>query len=173
VAAQQRLGLDVIALILMIVAANPVISGITLHEWVGGIVGVLFVLHMVLNWGWVWTTLMRFLRRIRMTSRLNLAVDVALFVSAVAVTLSGVLVIPGFASYLGLTITPVWFTLHLASSNLTIIFLIVHTVLHTDWIFKTIREAFAPRPQVWLRTDHEVRRIPRSQLPANNRHLRL
>jgi hypothetical protein len=172
-ASQERLGLDLIALLLIIVAANPAISGVTLHEWVGGIAGLLFVLHMVLNWGWVWAAVNRFFQRIRMVSRLNLVVDAALFVSVVAVTLSGVLVIPGFASYLSLTISPAWFTLHLASSNLTIIFLALHTVLHTDWIYRTAHEMIAPRPQVWVRVGQEVRRVPRSQLPSNNRHLRL
>ena len=146
--AQDRLGLDLIGLVIVVAAANPAISGVVLHEWIGTLLIGPLVIHLVLNWGWVAKTTGAFLGKLRATSRFNLVVDALLFVSVIAVSLSGALVIPGFAASLGLQASPVWHAVHLATSDSTIALLGIHFALHSRWMLNTARRMLAPTPPV-------------------------
>lgn len=145
--ARQRLVLDFIAFVALVVAANPAVTGIAWHEWISLVLIAPLIVHMVLNWDWVLRTIDGFFRRVRTASRFNLVIDSGLFVSAVGVTLSGVLVIPGFASSVGLEASPLWHIVHLATSDLTLVLLTIHLSLHARWILNVIRRMAAPRPR--------------------------
>lgn len=170
---QVRLGLDVFALTALLVAENPAISGIAAHEWAGAVLGTLLLVHVVVNWPWVTRTIVGFLGRVKSLSRVNLAVDAGLFLSIVSVTLSGVLVIPGFAASIGLQVSPAWHVLHLSSANLVVAFLILHVALHTRWVFRWVRETISPTPEVWVRVGNEVRRQPRTSPSTSDRNFHL
>ena len=137
--ARERLVLDVTVLVAVLAAANPAITGIALHEWVGIVLTVPALVHLVVNWDWVVRTVVGFLGKIRAASRVNLAVDAALFIAVVGVTLSGFLVIPGLAASLGLQASPFWHAVHLATSDLTVALMVGHVVLHARWIAQVMR----------------------------------
>lgn len=142
--ARERLALDAITFVLVIAAANPAVTGISLHEWLGAVLVVPALIHLVVNWDWVAHAVTRFFGRIRTVSRINLVVDAGLFVSLVAVTVSGILVVPGLAASLGLDATPHWHVVHLTTSNLTIGFTLAHLVLHAKWVGGVVRRLVAP-----------------------------
>ena len=132
--AQERLGLDLIVLSAVVIAANPAMSGIALHEWVGFALLLPAFVHLVSNWDWVVRSVQTLLGKLSATSRVNFVADMGLFVSLVAVTLSGVLVLPGVSASTGLPASGVWHAVHLVTSNLTIAFTLLHLVLHANWI---------------------------------------
>jgi len=142
--ARERLALDLAIFALVIAAANPAITGLPLHEWLGIVLVVPALVHLILNWDWVLRAIGGFLGRIRTVARVNLVIDMGLFVSLVAVTLSGFLVIPGLASALGLEISPVWHLVHLVSSNLTVAFALAHFALHGKWMWSVLRRLLTP-----------------------------
>ena len=63
-------------------------------------------------------------------------VDAALFVAAVTVMLSGLLISQSIARAFGITIVPnaLWVSTHSWSADATILLLLVHFVLHWRWI---------------------------------------
>jgi hypothetical protein len=143
----DRLGMDVAAFAIIAVQMNPAVSGITIHEWLGVLLIVPLAIHLVLNWSWTVTAIDRFLGKIRPTMRSNLIIDTGLFLSMVAVGLSGVLLIPGFAASVGIPVSPLWHAVHLVTANLTLAFFCAHLALHARWMLNTVRRAFETKPR--------------------------
>jgi hypothetical protein len=142
--ARDRLGLDVTALVLIVVQTNPAVSRITIHELLGVVLIVPLAIHVVLNWQWVITAIGKFLGKMRPTMRSNLVIDTGLFLSMVCVGFSGVLVVPGLAPAIGLPTNPLWHAVHLAAANLTIAFFLAHFAFHARWMFNTLRRTIDP-----------------------------
>ena len=83
----------------------------------------------------------------RATPKVNIVVDAALFVAAVTVMLSGLLISQYVLRSVGLTIVPtsLWVTTHRWSADATIALLLVHFVLHWRWIAKAAGKLGRPR----------------------------
>jgi hypothetical protein len=143
---QERLALDLGILAAVIAAANPAMTGLLLHEWIGFVLVVPALIHLIVNWEWVVKMVSGALAKARAASVLNLTVDVGLFASLIAVTLSGILVIPGLAASLGVSASPVWHIVHLWSSNLTIAFTLTHFALHWQWMARVAGRMLQPAP---------------------------
>ena len=82
--AQERLGLDLIVLSAVVIAANPAMSGIALHEWVGFALLLPAFVHLVSNWDWVVRSVQTLLGKLSATSRVNFVADMGLFVACEA-----------------------------------------------------------------------------------------
>ena len=136
--ARERLSLDLLILVAVVAAANPVVTGIRLHEWIGLVLTIPALVHLVVNWDWVVRTAVGLLGKAKATTRLNLRVDTGLFVSLVGVTLSGFLVIPGLAASLGVQASASWHAAHLLTSDLTVAFSLAHLALHGRWIVDVV-----------------------------------
>jgi hypothetical protein len=154
--AHERLGVDVVALAIIAVQMNPAVSGVTVHEWLGVLLAAPLAIHLVLNWNWTMTAIDRFLGKIRPTMRSNLVIDTGLFFSMVAVGVSGVLLIPGFAAALGIPVSPLWHVVHFVSANLTLGFFVAHVALHARWMLRTLRRAL----EAMIRAPASVRPAP-------------
>jgi hypothetical protein len=143
----ERLAIDLVALAGLVFAANPVLTGIGVHEWVGLAVAIPLIVHLIVNWDWVMRTLANFVRNASTTPRVNLVVDIALLVSGVAVTLSGALVVPGWAAAIGLPADPLWHVVHLVAADAVIGLTTVHFALHARWVVRAFaRLAEDPAP---------------------------
>ena len=141
--ARERLALDLTVFAIVVAAANPVLTGITLHEWLGVVLIVPALVHLIVNWEWVASAVLAFLGRIRTVARVNLVVDAGLFLSIIGVTLSGFMVIPGLASALGLQAATLWHPVHLVASNLVVAFTLLHFALHWQWVTGVVRRMIA------------------------------
>lgn len=142
--AQDRLGLDVSAMLLIVIQSNPVVTRMTIHEVIGLVLIVPLATHVILNWAWVTTAIGKFTGKMRPTMRLNLIVDTGLFVSMVGVGMSGVLLVPGLAVQIALPASPLWHAAHLAMANLTVAFFLAHFGLHARWMFNQLRRMIDP-----------------------------
>lgn len=91
---------------------------------------------MVVNWDQTLAILRRLEGKLRATPKVNLVVDVALFVAAVTVVLSGLLISQSVARTLGIVIAPdpLWVGTHSWSADAVILLLLLHFVLHWCWI---------------------------------------
>ena len=119
---RARLYLDLALFGALFVAYNPAWTGLAVHEWLCVVAIVPLLFHVVVNWDQTLQILRRFAVIVRATPKVNLVVDAALFVAAVAVTLSGLLISQAVAGALGVTILPsgLWMTVHAVSADLTI-----------------------------------------------------
>lgn len=140
---KRNLAIDALALAVYLVVANPAITGIGLHEWLGiGLLGVFFV-HALVHADWVGGALR--VASCRPSAALvgNLALDALLVVAFMTVTVSGLgmsgAVLPTFGIYAeGYYF---WNPLHASAAKVLLASLLVHLVVHGTWIARAIRKA--------------------------------
>lgn len=124
-----------------LVAANPALTGIALHEWFSiAFVGTLIV-HLLLHWKWVVTVGATFFRKLFHFSRLQFLVDVLLFTAFTAVTLSGVMISKNVVNFLGITLAsnPTWKLVHSLSANGVLLLVGLHFALHWNWVVRMVK----------------------------------
>jgi len=145
--ARARLWLDLALFGALFLAYNPAWTRIAVHEWLSVIVIVPLLFHVIINWDQTLRILSRFAEIVRATPKVNIVVDAALFVAAVTVMLSGLLISQYVARAVGLTITPtaVWVAAHRWSADATMALLVAHFALHWRWIAKTAGKLGRPR----------------------------
>jgi hypothetical protein len=145
---RSRLLLDLGMFGVLLAAFYPDRTGLVVHEWISVAVIVPLLFHLIINWDWTVHVIERFAERLLHASRLNLLVDVALFVSAVAVMLSGLMVSQVVAAWFGVAIapSPIWVAVHSVSADVVIAALLVHLALHWRWVFNVARRLPTPSP---------------------------
>jgi Domain of unknown function (DUF4405) len=144
---RARLWLDLALFGALFIAYNPAWTRIAIHEWLSVIVIVPVLFHVIINWDQTLRILSRFTEMVRATPRINIVVDAVLFVAAVTVMLSGLLISQYVARAVGLTITPtaLWVTTHRWSADATMLLLLVHFALHWRWIARVAGKLGRPR----------------------------
>jgi Domain of unknown function (DUF4405) len=148
--ARARLWLDLALFGALFLAYNPAWTGVAVHEWLCVITLVPLLFHVIVNWDHTLQILRRFAELVRRTPKVNLVVDAALFVVAVTVMLSGLLISQSVAGAFGITIVPasLWVSTHSWSADATILLLLVHFVLHWRWIASVAGKLGRSRPRV-------------------------
>ena len=133
---KKNLAIDLGALAVYLVAANPSLTGIGVHEWLGLGVFLVLAVHVALQVNWVVETLRTALRNPSWARAGNLALDAAIVVTLAVVTVSGLCisgaVLPTFGLY-----APgyyFWDPLHAASAKVLMALLLVHVVAHWKWL---------------------------------------
>jgi hypothetical protein len=133
--ARTRFLLDAVLLTTFVAAYRPTTTGMALHEWLGLAIVAPTLVHLTVNWDWLVRVATSTSRRLRATTRANLVVDIALFISTVTVTLSGFFVSTTLAGLVGLSPSPpfIWHTVHSMSADAFIALALLHTGLHWKW----------------------------------------
>ena len=144
---RARLWLDLALFGALFIAYNPAWTRIAIHEWLSVIVIVPLLFHVIINWDQTLRILSRFAEIVRATPKINIVVDAVLFVAAVTVMLSGLLISQYVMRAVGLTIMPtaLWVTTHRWSADATMLLLLVHFALHWRWIARTAGKLGHPR----------------------------
>jgi hypothetical protein len=133
--AQKRLPIDIFMFAAFLVGYKPFTTGLSLHEWLAVVLLVPVLVHMVINWDWAVRVSTKFSSHLRRTTRVNLIVDIVLFVFTVAVMLSGFMVSRVFAAAVGFSASPdpIWRTVHSLAADSVIALALVHFALHWKW----------------------------------------
>lgn len=138
--AKRSLIVDAAALLVYLVAANPSITGIAVHEWLGLGAFVVFLVHCIANADWV-ARAARGFAGASWGTRGNLALDALILVAFMVVTVSGVLVsgavLPAFGFYADGYYF--WDPLHSIAAKALLALLLVHVVVHWRWLASFIR----------------------------------
>ena len=133
---------DAVALAVYLVAANPALTGIGLHEWIGLGVFVAFAAHAAQHAGWVADTVRGALRFPAPARVANLVLDALILVAFMTVTVSGVLVsgavLPAFGLYADGYYF--WDPLHAIAAKALLALLLVHVVVHWKWIYSFFKK---------------------------------
>lgn len=142
--ARGRFVLDTSLLVVFVVAMNTDLTGIPLHEWLSVVVAAAIVWHLLTEWNWTVGVIARFIGKIQALSRVNLVIDILLFVGFVLVMLSGFLVSESIVPLLGLSVPfgPTWRVVRALSADATLLMLGVHIGLHWRWIAKALKHVF-------------------------------
>jgi hypothetical protein len=140
--AKINLVMDSLVFIASLVALEPGVTGVMIHEWLSLALASTLVLHINLHWDWMMMVTAQFLHRLFNSSRLNYVINFAFF-AGVVVMLSGIMISRSVMSVLGIQITAsqTWCFLHNCSANLALILVGVHFTLHWKWIVSTFRRS--------------------------------
>lgn len=161
--ARTNLVLDVVIAAAFLVAANPSVAGLAVHEWFGLAFGAAVVAHLVLHWEWIVSATRRLIGREGRGVRLNYAVDVLLFVALTAAVLSGLMISRYAAPSLGLPARAAdpWTGIHSLAANTSIAAMGVHLGLHWGWIARNL-----PRLVLAKRRRRQPESAPGPAVPA-------
>lgn len=110
--------------------------GLSFHEWAGLAIGIFFILHKILNWGWIKKVTAGFFRKCPGRARLNYLLDFLLLAGMILMILSGVAISRTIDfSWLGLDGSRLfWRMMHTSSSYITLVLFGIHLGLHWNWV---------------------------------------
>jgi hypothetical protein len=114
--------------------------GLAFHEWAGLIIGVFFILHKILNWGWIKKVTVSFFRKCTGRARFNYILDVLLLAGITLMIISGIAIARTIDfSWLNFGDSRMfWRVMHTSSSFITLILFGIHLGLHWNWVLQTL-----------------------------------
>jgi hypothetical protein len=138
--------IDAIAALVYLIAANPAITGLLVHEWVSLGVLFVFIVHVAQHYDWVAENFKRMWQHPSFATTGNLILDIVTVVAFMAVTVSGIMVSRHILPLFGF-VAPgyfFWNPVHAISAKLLLALLIVHVVVHFKWFVALLpkREKF-------------------------------
>lgn len=133
---RNRVLLDAVVLIVYALAANPLITGVPLHEYLGLGAFVVLTVHVAVGADGLITR-----RR-----PLNIVLNVALLIALALTAVSGIMVSGDFLPALGLYATGYhfWDPLHAMAAKVLLALLLVHVVLRIPVAIATLHGRRAP-----------------------------
>lgn len=139
--AKTNLIVDSLIFIAFLVAFEPSLTGIAIHEWLSLAFAATLVIHVILHWDWVIQVGVKFFRKLFHSSRLNFVIDAILFIAFILVMLSGLLISKAILPTLGIQIavSQSWRFLHSWSADISVFMLALHFALHWKWIINTFK----------------------------------
>lgn len=133
-----NVALDLILALIMIVEMEEGFTGLPLHEVLGLIFGVGIILHLLLHWEWIVSLTRTLFKKVIHESRVNYALNLALFISMLVATVTGIMI----SRTLGLNFNAGrdWQKIHIIASELSLVIVGLHVGLHWKWILPNSRK---------------------------------
>lgn len=115
---------------------EPKATGLSVHEWGGLLICLLFLVHNIVNWKWMTCVTGRFFKKLPAKNRVNYLLDILLLAGFAAIVVSGMAIAETIDfSWLPLTGARFfWRNLHIAASLWTLILVGIHVGLHWQWV---------------------------------------
>ena len=135
-----NLWLDLAVFVAVLVAFQPHLTGLAIHEWLSLAFGGGILAHLILHWRWIVNVVRRFFQKLPLQTRLYAVLNLALLAAFAGVMVSGVLMSEIALPALGLTLAAghAWHAIHALSANAIVALSILHVVVHAKWILNAI-----------------------------------
>ena len=150
-----KLLVDILIFAAFLIAMEPRASGLAIHEWLSLAAIAAVIVHLLLNWEWITQITRRLLGKVNEVIRINYLLNWALFIDAILIMLSGIMISEVAMPTLGISLGRnfAWRSLHDLSANLFLGLLGLHTALHWAWVvnafkryvLQPISRVFTPR----------------------------
>ena len=139
---KKNLAIDVAALVVFLVVANPALTGIGVHEWLGLGVFLVFFIHALLHVDWAVEAVRGSIARPSWGRTGNLVLDLLMIIMFMAATVSGIMISGAVLPALGWYAEGYYFwdPLHAMSAKALLALLLVHVVVHWKWLAKVFRK---------------------------------
>ena len=133
---RRNLAIDIAALAVYLVAANPAVTGIGIHEWLGLGMLVIFFVHAAMHVDWVIEAVRGSFVRLSWARTGNAVLDLVIVAVVMVVMVSGVMVSGAVLPALGLYADGYYFwdPLHAIAAKALLALLLVHVVAHWRWL---------------------------------------
>lgn len=138
---KTNLVLDITIFSAFLIASNPALTGLAIHEWLGVSFAAALIVHLLFHWRWIVNLTITFFKNVMHASRLNYLVDGLLFVAMTATMLSGILISRNVLATFGITLSaaPTWRSIHSLSADASLIFVALHFALHWNWVITNVQ----------------------------------
>lgn len=155
---RQNLVVDLLLFVAFLLLMNVHTTGETVHELLGIAIGATVIVHLLLHWQWLATTVRKIFAHLPWRTRVNALLNTLLFVAFTVMVLSGLLISETVLPALGITLQGggAWHQLHTLSSDLALFVVAAHVGLHWGWIVAAFKN------HVWRPLTRLVRRQPRT-----------
>lgn len=162
VSAKTNLMFDLTIFTAILAIANPSLTGLTIHEWLGVAFVAGLLTHLLFHWQWIASVTAQFFKKLWHDSRLNYVVNLLFLVLMTGVLLSGLMISESVLAVLGIRLerNPVWEGLHRSLSDAVVLVLGLHLALHWKWIVTQL-DRYIAQPVVGF-----FRRASRTPVPV-------
>lgn len=123
--------IDSIMFVLIVMLMGYHMFGEVVHEWIGLVLGIIFVFHLVLNRKWFFGLMKG---KYSYRRYLFLCINSLLIISCLITMVSGILLSNNIGVFIELEITFLARKLHMFASTWTYVFMSMHLGLHLRWI---------------------------------------
>ena len=152
---KTNLILDFTIFAAFLVAFEPALTGLAIHEWLSLAFTAALITHLLFHWKWIVTLAAQFLRNLFHASRLNFVVDVLFFIAMTITMFTGVMISRSIMPFFGFAMpeNSPWRFLHSMAADLSMITLGIHFALHWNWIVSAVkRHVISPVSGFFSRT---------------------
>jgi hypothetical protein len=150
-----NLTLDIAIFVAFLVAFEPSLTGLPIHEWLSLAFTAAIITHLLFHWKWIVTLTAQFLRNLFHSSRLNFVVDMLFFIAITLIMFTGVMISRSIMPFFGFEMAEngPWRFLHSMAADLAVLTLGIHFALHWNWIVSAIKRlVIAPVGGLFRRT---------------------
>ncbi len=143
-----NLYLDIALFAAFLLADAPHGTGIPVHEWLSIALIIALIVHLLLHWNWITSTIQRFVANGMGRNRVNFVLNSLLFIDVVVIMFSGIMISRAALPALGITVPTgfAWRRLHDQSATAGILLLALHVALHWRWITAMVSKYVGRRP---------------------------
>jgi hypothetical protein len=138
---RTNLLIDLGVLSAFLIAMEPPLTGIAIHEWLSIALAATIVVHLLLHWKWIISVGADFFRKLFHSSRLKFVVDVLLFVAFTAVMMTGIMISESVLRTLGIPLAPnrAYRSLHSLAADASMLLVALHFALSWNWVVNMTR----------------------------------
>ncbi len=136
-----RLIVDSILAVSFLALMSVNLTGLLVHEWWGLALLLLVIVHLLTQWDWTVSATRSFIARLTPRVRINYLLNCALFIAAVLVFVSGMLISENALPALGLVtgrgggqMFGFWHQLHTLSADAVLVLAAVHLGFNWRWV---------------------------------------
>ncbi len=144
---ETKFYIDIILVVVYLIIMEPLFTKLKWHEWVGLGLGIIFLIHIIINWKWVTECTKKFFNKMTPRLRLSYILNFLLLIAAIFMLLSSFAIAKNidfsWFGYIGLYYTFTWLKIHVASAFTILIIGAIHLGLHWKWIAVAFRKIFA------------------------------
>jgi cytochrome b561 len=133
------ISVDLALLVAFTIDSNTQLTGLPVHEWLGLVFGIGFVVHLALHWDWVLRTAQRLFGANPLNERVKWFVDLLLYVMMGAAVVSGWYISRHAAPAFGVRRVREQFFrgLHGTTANISVLLVGIHLGLNWRWMRAT------------------------------------
>jgi hypothetical protein len=138
---KTNLLIDITIFVAFLLAGEPAITGLPIHEWLSVAFIAVLITHMVLHWDWIVSITISFVKRLFHETRFNYLVDFLVFLAFITVMLSGLMISRTVFPALGITVqgARAWRQIHSLSADATLLLIGLHFAMHWKWIVSAVQ----------------------------------